>query len=78
MHRPGIATVHGSRVVLEGTTLEEIEKYHRETLTLCVDIANQKEAEVLQAQRREEERRQQQAAEHRREVEERAKKLSFD
>ena len=78
MHRPGIATVRGARIVLNGTTLEEIEKHHRHTLTLCVDVANQKEEEILQDQRREQERRRRQIADHRKEVEERSKKLSFD
>ena len=78
MHRPGIATVRGVRIVLDGTTLEEIEKHHRDTLTLCVNVANQKEAELLQLRRQEEERRQRQIADHRKEVEDRSKKLSFD
>ena len=78
MHRPGIATVIGARIVLDGTTVEEVEKYHRDTLTLCVDLANQKEAEILQARRQQEERRQRQVANHLKDVEERAKKLSFD
>lgn len=77
MHRPGIATVQGSRIVLNGTTLEEIEIHHRDTLVLCVNVANQKEAEIIQTQRREKERRRRQADDHRREVEERAKKLTF-
>jgi len=32
MHRPGIACVVGDRIILDGTTVEEIEKYHRDTL----------------------------------------------
>ncbi len=32
MHRPGIANVIGNTIVLDGTTLEEVEKYHRDTL----------------------------------------------
>ena len=78
MHRPGIATVRGARIVLDGTTLDEIEKHHRDTLTLCVNIANQKEAEILQVRRQAEERRRRQVADHRKEVGDRAKKLSFD
>ena len=78
MHRPGIATVRGARIVLDGTTLEEIEKHHQDTLTLCVDVANQKEADILQVRGQEEERRRREVADHRKEVEERSKKLSFD
>ncbi len=41
MHRPGIASVYGNRVVLDGTTLDEVERYHRDTLKLVVDRANE-------------------------------------
>ncbi len=78
MHRPGIATVKGAWIVLDGTTLEEVEKYHRDTLNLCVKFANQEEAEFVKDRQREEERQQRQAADHRREVEHRSKKISFD
>lgn len=43
MHRPGIARVMGNTIVLDGTTLEEVEKYHRDTLRLCVNEANRGE-----------------------------------
>jgi len=42
MHRPGIARVIGNTIVLDGTTLEEVEKYHRDTLRLCVNEANKR------------------------------------
>jgi len=35
MHRPGIVSVQGDRVILDGTTIEEVERHHRETLCLC-------------------------------------------
>ncbi len=40
MHRPGIARVHGDRIILDGTTIEEVQRYHRETLVLCVQETN--------------------------------------
>lgn len=40
MHRPGIANVVGDRIILNGTTVEEIEKYHRDTLRVVVDRVN--------------------------------------
>ena len=46
MHRPGIASVRGSKIVLDGTTIDEVKKYHRETLILCVDKANDEEMRV--------------------------------
>lgn len=48
MHRPGIASVRGDKVYLDGTTIEEIEKYHRDTLLLSVDVANREEKAVIE------------------------------
>ncbi|NMA50023.1 MAG: TIR domain-containing protein [Tissierellia bacterium] len=52
MHRPGIASVYGDKIVLDGTTIEEIQKYHRDTLTLCVEKANQEEEKVMNEEKR--------------------------
>lgn len=56
MHRPGIATVYGDEIILDGTTIEEVRDYHRETLILCVDVANKKEKEIYEAEQRKKER----------------------
>lgn len=40
MHRPGILRVSGDRLLLEGTTIEEVERYHAQTLSLVVEQAN--------------------------------------
>jgi hypothetical protein len=40
MHRPGIASVYGNTIVLDGTTIEEVEKYHKDTLKPVVGVAN--------------------------------------
>lgn len=53
MHRPGIAKVYGRKLVLDGTTIEEVKKYHRDTLVLCVEEANRKEAAILLQQEHE-------------------------
>lgn len=57
MHRIGIARVIGDKVILKGTTIEEVKKYHRDTLKLCIDKSNQEEKEILlrDEQRREKE-----------------------
>lgn len=78
MHRPGIARVFGAKIVLDGTTIEEVKKYHRETLVLCVNRANSEEANILEHKRRENERRLQQSEAHRKRVEDIADDLSFD
>lgn len=41
MHRPGIASVRGNKIILGKTTIEEVEKYHMKTLNLAVEEANQ-------------------------------------
>jgi hypothetical protein len=45
MHRPGIARVSGDRLLLDGTTVDEVKEYHAKTIRLAVDATNAKEAE---------------------------------
>lgn len=52
MHRPGIASVYGDKIILDGTTIEEVRDYHRETLLLCVNIANEKEQSIIAEEKR--------------------------
>ncbi len=78
MHRPGIASVSGAKIILDGTTIEEVKKYHRETLVLCVDLANQEEAKYLERKRREKDRKREQTEAHRRSVENLTDDLFFD
>lgn len=40
MHRPGIASVSGATVVLDGTTIEEVRDHHAGTLALVVEQLN--------------------------------------
>jgi hypothetical protein len=42
MHRPGIASVYGTTVELNGTTIEEVEQYHRDTLQLALEETNRR------------------------------------
>ena len=78
MHRPGIARVVGSKIFLDGTTMDEVKKYHRETLSLCVRRANEEEARVLERRRQEEEQQRQKTEQHRVRVERIAGDLEFD
>jgi len=77
MHRPGIASVIGSTVILDGTTVEEVEQYHKETLLLAVDEANRRVREhrerIAQSSAREAER----VREHREHVVDVARKIDF-
>ena len=78
MHRPGIAQVMGDRIILDGTTIEEVEKYHRDTLVLVVERVNEL---VEEQQRKEREAREQEAERHRRhqrKVSDIADRIKFD
>lgn len=44
MHRPGIASVSGDSIILDGTTVEEVRDYHARTLTLVVAQLNEAQA----------------------------------
>ena len=78
MHRPGRARVEGAKIILDGTTIDEVKRYHRDTLKLCVDQANMKEQEFLERKRREQEMRRQRIEAHRKKVRDTARNLSFD
>jgi hypothetical protein len=78
MHRPGIARVSGDQVILDGTTMEEVEKYHLETVRLAVEVANRWEAEAEEKDREHAEREKAEEEAHRRSVEEVAGRLKFD
>jgi len=77
MHRPGIASVSGDRVVLSGTTIEEVRRYHAKTLRLAVDATNADEprlkAQEAERRRVEDDR----AAAHRRSVFETTAEITF-
>lgn len=78
MHRPGIASVQGDRIVLSGTTLEEVAATHRETLLLCVDEANKATAAEEERDRQARERKKRDDDEFRGKVDREADGISFD
>ena len=78
MHRPGIARVEGDRIILDGTTVEEVEKVHRETLKLVIDEVNRDVANYEAKQKQAEEQRAEQLRQHRESAEEAAKRITFD
>lgn len=78
MHRPGIATVHGATVTLNGTTIEEVARYHRDTLQLAATVANQRYREWRQAQEQLRQQEQIRREGHRRRVEEASRKIKFN
>ena len=68
MHRPGIVSVYGNKILPDGTTMEEVEKYHKETLKLAVDIANKKFDENKRRIRLKEEKNRKRKEEHRKNI----------
>ena len=73
-----IARIVGDRLILEGTTVDEIEKYHQETLMSVPDKVNTDIAALEARQRREQEKRDEQLRQHRPTVEEAVKRIRFD
>ncbi len=78
MHRSGIASVSGDKIYLDGTTVEEVEQYHKRTLKLAVEKANQKYFETLNARRHKEEQAALLREQHKANVAEVSKRLNFD
>lgn len=77
MHRPGIASVIGDRIVLNGTCIEEVRNYHRDTLVLCVDEANKQEARILDEEQKRMEQQNRFIQEHKAEVSSIAGEMKF-
>jgi hypothetical protein len=78
MHRPGIARIIGNTIVLDGTTLDEVEKYHRDTLRLCVDEANKGEELHMKEKERRGNEAIRQEVERRKQVSDAASRIRFD
>ena len=78
MHRPGIASVVGDTIILDGTTVEEVEKYHRDTLVVVLKEVNERIKEHEARQRRQHELEIERQERHKREVADAAKRLKFN
>ncbi|NUM42875.1 MAG: toll/interleukin-1 receptor domain-containing protein [Leptospiraceae bacterium] len=78
MHRPGIASVRGNKIILDGTTIEEVEKYHKDTLKLAVQSANQKLSEILLKRKELAEQKAKQRDQHRKNIGDINDRINFD
>lgn len=78
MHRPGIASVFGDKAILDGTTIDEVQKYHRDTLVLACEEANKAYTEYLARLKIQKERECKSIEDHRRSLEDIASQISFD
>jgi hypothetical protein len=67
-----------TKIYLEGTTLEEIERHHRETLTCAIKETNEILAKHEQNQYEEEAKEHAKQERHKQHVSEDAKRITFD
>ena len=77
MHRPKIAMVSNDKVILDGTTIEEVEKYHRDTLLAVVARTNQQFDEYAARREQESEIKRQRENEHKQSVDDVSKRIKF-
>jgi hypothetical protein len=77
-HRPGIARVIGDRIILDGTTIEEVEKYHQDTLKEVVELVNKLAEDYEKKLRRREEVREASEQRHRNNIQDISKNIKFD
>jgi hypothetical protein len=78
MHRPGIARIRGDKIILDGTTIGEVERYHAKTLKLAIEKTNEEVAMHEESERIRVEQSRKDEIEHRDSVGEIAKRLNFD
>ncbi|KNZ41851.1 toll/interleukin-1 receptor domain-containing protein [Acetobacterium bakii] len=78
MHRPDIAGIFGDEIILDGTTIEEVEKYHHKTLLLAVDKANELEKYRLQCLDDEKKKKARLEADHIENIQNIASRIIFD
>jgi hypothetical protein len=78
MHRPGIAEVHGDRIVLNHTSIEEVKEVHRDTLKLVVEVVNQDYAAALKRKQDAEKAEAERVGRHRDNVRRLADDIKFD
>ncbi len=78
MRRPGIASVYGNKIYLDGTTIEEVERYHKKTLKLAVDFANKTYADIQARRKQQEEQERLRKEQHRKNIDDISKRISFD
>lgn len=77
MHRPGIARVYSDKIILDGTTIEEVKKYHRDTLILCVEKTNQEEKQFIKKQEQLKREKREEIEKHYRNINDISKDIKF-
>lgn len=78
MHRPGIARISGDRLILDGTTVDEIERYHAETLRFVIPEVNRRASEQAAADDARHKRDEEQRRLHDQSVRDKAGRITFE
>lgn len=78
MHRAGIASVSGDRILLDGTTVEEVAKHHLETVRAVVLEANEWELKAHAAEQLERQRQANAEAERQDRIQAALSEMEFD
>lgn len=78
MHRPGIASVQGNKIVLNGTTIDEVQQYHRKTLVAAVNKANEMFDQYNQKILQEKERQRKLEEDHKKRITDIASSMDFN
>ena len=73
-----MASVSGATVTLNGTTIEEVERYRRDTLHLAVAETNRQYREWQHEQEQRRAREEALREEHRKRIEDASKRIKFD
>ena len=77
MHRPGIARVASDKIILDGTTIEEVKQYHRNTLILCVEKTNEEEKQIRKREEQLKRKKQEERENHYRNIDDISKDIKF-
>lgn len=78
MHRSKIARVSGDKIILDGTTIEEVEKYHRATLLAVIEKTNQRYGEYQAEKERVAEQKRRTEQDHEKGIDDVLKRIRFD
>jgi hypothetical protein len=78
MHRVGIASIVGDTVILDGTTIEEVRDYHRETLILVIQETNKGYKEFFERRQKAAERKQEEVSTHKQNIDDISNQIKFN
>jgi hypothetical protein len=78
MHRPGIGSVRGDRIILDGTTVEEVAQHHLQSVKQAIDYANDVDATQRRREADAAQRRAAQLEQHSADVDDAIRRMGFD